>query len=288
MEPIVDLALDAVSYAVAAKPLELARELPRGLPRIAGDRERLAQALVTLLANAVQFTPKGRDHGPGGALGRGRGFSVADTGPGVPADRCTTFFQRFLDDAALRRPAGGRPVRGEGIVEAHGGAIWAESAPGQGDGVLRPRREDPRRARCRYLRAESQRRRIARPSVSKGEVLVPMVGLLVHPRAEIHGLSTPSSRRSGRRRSTLASARRPAAPSRQRHAPADGRRAASAEGLNRARSISRSRRVRERPRRRAAPASIDVPGAKRWFRLSDEGVGHHGPASASLRRRRRW
>ena len=138
VEPIVDLALDAVSHAVAAKPIELARELPRGLPQIAGDRERLAQALVTLLANAVRFTPKGgRITVRAEPWGGGARFSVADTGPGVPADQRATFFQRF---STTRRSAGQLvglgPFVAKGIIEAHGGAIWAESAPGLGTTVF--------------------------------------------------------------------------------------------------------------------------------------------------------
>lgn len=138
IEPIVDRAIEIVGYMAVAKPVELTRELGRGLPTIAGDQERLAQVLGTLLANAVRFTPKGGRITVGAEpWGAGARFSITDTGPGVPPDQRVVFFSRF---AATRQPAGQLvglgPFVAKGIVEAHGGAIWVESAPGEGTTVF--------------------------------------------------------------------------------------------------------------------------------------------------------
>jgi signal transduction histidine kinase len=96
------------------------------------DADRIIQTLVNLFGNAIKFSPAGsvvtvtvtRDHGC--AL-----FSVRDTGRGIPADRLEGIFERFRQvDASDSREKGGTglglPIA-RGIVEQHGGRIWAES-----------------------------------------------------------------------------------------------------------------------------------------------------------------
>jgi signal transduction histidine kinase len=101
------------------------------------DADRIIQTLVNLFGNAIKFSPAGsvvtvtvtrdNDH----AL-----FSVRDTGRGIPADRLESIFERFRQvDASDSREKGGTglglPIA-RGIVEQHGGRIWAESPPGEG------------------------------------------------------------------------------------------------------------------------------------------------------------
>jgi signal transduction histidine kinase len=66
--------------------------------------------------------------------------SVADTGPGIPAENLITVFEKFQ-----QAPAGGSsPIKGTGlglaiskeIINRHGGKIWAESQPGHGSRVI--------------------------------------------------------------------------------------------------------------------------------------------------------
>lgn len=60
-------------------------------------------------------------------------FAVRDNGPAIPADQIAALFDMY------GRPEGAAPAGGMGlaickkIVERHGGRIWAESAPGQGN-----------------------------------------------------------------------------------------------------------------------------------------------------------
>jgi PAS domain S-box-containing protein len=120
---------------VASGSLQLRVELPRELPDIWGDRDRLFQVFENLLGNAAKFTPAGGDITLGArAAGEGEiDFWVADTGEGISAANMPRLFDRFWQARkGERRGAGLGLCIAKGIVEAHGGRIWAESAPGRG------------------------------------------------------------------------------------------------------------------------------------------------------------
>ncbi|HEX8696382.1 MAG TPA: ATP-binding protein [Longimicrobium sp.] len=119
---------------LAAQSLRLEAAVPDTLPVLWADPGRLRQVFENLLENAAKFTP------PGGvitlAAARLDGsvlFSVADTGAGIPGDEMPRLFDRFWQ---ARRQGVGSAGLGlaicKGIVEAHGGAIWAESTVGRG------------------------------------------------------------------------------------------------------------------------------------------------------------
>ncbi len=112
----------------------------RKLPAIEGDPRRLHQALWNIVSNAIKYTP---DHGTitidGEMLEDTAHIWVRDTGVGIPAQELAHIFERFyvLEDVSLHRSSktafkGGGLGLGlavsKGIVEAHGGKIWAESA----------------------------------------------------------------------------------------------------------------------------------------------------------------
>jgi two-component system CheB/CheR fusion protein len=128
-------ALSAVEEQVAAKGQTLTTDLPEPLPA-AGDRRRLEQVMVNLLANANRHTPAGtRIAVEGRAAGDEVRLTVRDTGPGIPAQDLEAIFQRFR---RLGAATGGRAGAGlglaiaRGLVELHGGRLWAESRPGEG------------------------------------------------------------------------------------------------------------------------------------------------------------
>lgn len=98
------------------------------------DRDRLRQVLENLIGNAVKFTSAG-GHISIGAINDGSfvRFTVSDTGTGIPEANLERVFDRFWQaNRSERRGAGlGLPIC-KGIVEKHGGRIWATSAVGRG------------------------------------------------------------------------------------------------------------------------------------------------------------
>jgi len=98
------------------------------------DRDRVMRVLGNLLSNAAKFTSEGGNVTV--TLAREEGFckvSIADTGAGIDADALPHVFERFWQaDSAARRGTGLGLAIAKGIVEAHGGRIWAESELGRG------------------------------------------------------------------------------------------------------------------------------------------------------------
>ena len=111
------------------------------LPPVELDYMQIDQVLTNLIENAVRYTPKDSPievsaHCEGAQIV----ISVADRGPGIPSgdlDRVFDKFYRVLDGKQTTgHPAGsglGLAVS-KGLVEAHGGRIWAE--PREGGGVV--------------------------------------------------------------------------------------------------------------------------------------------------------
>jgi signal transduction histidine kinase len=97
------------------------------------DHERVVQVLANLVSNALRFTSS-----PGtitvrvAATERGIRFAVADTGVGIAADELEAVFERFRQLSPDRRGLGLGLYISKSIVEAHGGRIWVQSAPGAG------------------------------------------------------------------------------------------------------------------------------------------------------------
>lgn len=132
--PLLTQVLEVHRPLLDAAGLRLAVRVAPGLPRIEADAGRVTQVLSNLLGNAVKFTP------PGGTVtlaaeltDGGICLSVEDTGPGISPEQQSRLFERFWQGSGTdRRGAGlGLSICKE-LVEAHGGRLWVESAPGQG------------------------------------------------------------------------------------------------------------------------------------------------------------
>jgi len=101
------------------------------------DEDRIVQTVANLLSNAIKFSPA---QGTVRIAAEERGtevlFCVSDQGTGIPADQHEAVFGRFAQvDASDTREKEGSGLGlaiCRGIIEQHGGRIWAESTPGAG------------------------------------------------------------------------------------------------------------------------------------------------------------
>jgi PAS domain S-box-containing protein len=130
---MVNEVLEVTEPLAAAKSHKLVADVAPGLA-IRCDHDRVIQLFSNLVGNAVKFTPDGGiitvRAAPDGDLVR---FSVTDTGPGISADELPHVFDRYYQAQRKNRDGIGLGLSiARGIVEAHGGRIWAESEEGKG------------------------------------------------------------------------------------------------------------------------------------------------------------
>ena len=128
---MIEEALLAAAPLAAAKRITLASQAIDSTT-LEADPEQIFRVLSNLLGNAIKFTPEG---GTVTVQAERRGdelmITVSDTGPGIPADHLPHLFERYWQARpALQVGAGLGLYIAKGIVEAHGGRIWAESPAG--------------------------------------------------------------------------------------------------------------------------------------------------------------
>ena len=112
-------------------------DLPLNLPWVRADQRRIVQVVGNLLSNAARHSPESSDIRVEAALkDLLMEVSVVDEGPGIPAESLPYLFRKH---ARISRNTTGGIDSGlglaicKGLVEAHGGRIWAESVePGPG------------------------------------------------------------------------------------------------------------------------------------------------------------
>ena len=109
--------------------------------RVLADRDRIVQTLTNLIGNAIKFSAPGKTVRLGTMEHDSEVvFTVADEGRGIPEDKLEAIFERFEQvDSSDARQQGGTGLGlaiSRGIVERHGGRIWAESEVAVGTTVL--------------------------------------------------------------------------------------------------------------------------------------------------------
>ncbi len=99
---------------------------------VRADHERLQQILSNLVANAIKFTPRdGTVEIRAVETGSEARFSVSDSGSGISPDDLSLIWNRYWQ--AKREGGVGLGLAiAKGLVEAHGGRIWADSQLGAG------------------------------------------------------------------------------------------------------------------------------------------------------------
>jgi heavy metal sensor kinase len=106
--------------------------------QVSGDRDRLKQVILNLVANAIQYTPAGGDvYLSLNRSGDHAKLIVRDTGPGIPAEDLPYIFERFYraEKSRTRSSATGFGLGlsiAHWIVEQHGGKIEVSSRESKG------------------------------------------------------------------------------------------------------------------------------------------------------------
>ncbi|MBI4511340.1 MAG: HAMP domain-containing histidine kinase [Deltaproteobacteria bacterium] len=170
LRDVIESVTSQVEPLARRKRVALVTETPTRKLRVLGDKERIRQALLSLLSNAIKFTPEegrvgvsveigslGRDeesHGAQGAHGMGASqlalgstqpaltsglgvrLHVVDTGIGIAKEKQGRIFEPFFQvDSSSTREYGGTGLGltlVKSFVEAHGGRVWVESELGCG------------------------------------------------------------------------------------------------------------------------------------------------------------
>lgn len=145
IQDVIGATLQRLNNALAGR--EVSVDLSPDLPLVLLDFVLVVQALVNVLDNAIKYSPPGT---PIDINARLRNDSlelqIADRGPGVPPEDLKRIFDKFyrvaytsLDLPSDRQKKGDAPAGtglglsiSSGIIEAHGGRIWAENRPGGG------------------------------------------------------------------------------------------------------------------------------------------------------------
>jgi signal transduction histidine kinase len=135
--PVLWEACEDQATVAQARGLHVECDVPEALPAVSVDCDRLQQVVCNLVGNAMKFTP------PDGCItvaARAEGddvqVSVKDTGAGMSESDLERIFEPYWQAQRTASLGAGLGLKiAKGIVEAHGGRIWAESAIGEGTTV---------------------------------------------------------------------------------------------------------------------------------------------------------
>lgn len=137
IRPLILQAASEMQFAAQEKGVLLEASVPKALPPVWGDPNRLKQVVLNLLDNAIKFTSEGGEVSiRAKALEEELEVEVQDAGVGIPAPALDKLFTRFYQvDASSTRRSGGAGLGlsiSQQIVGAHGGRMWVESEVGKG------------------------------------------------------------------------------------------------------------------------------------------------------------
>lgn len=137
MTELVSAATRVLEPSAVEAGVRIRSDVSPSLPPVDVDPDRLVQVLSNLVSNSVKYSPAGSH-----VLVRAQvdedvvRVTVEDTGVGIPESELPRVFDRFWQSRRTNRSGAGLGLTiARGIVRAHGGRIWIESAVGDGTRV---------------------------------------------------------------------------------------------------------------------------------------------------------
>jgi len=128
-------ALETARRSAESRQIHMELKISQPEPEVWVDDDMIRRVMINLLENAVRYSPQESAVEVGSALVDGQArVWVQDQGPGIPPEAQALIFDKFT------RLNGERFPKGVGLglafcrlaIQAHGGRIWVESAPGNG------------------------------------------------------------------------------------------------------------------------------------------------------------
>ncbi|MEO1290493.1 MAG: ATP-binding protein, partial [Chloroflexota bacterium] len=145
-ETIIKMALEPLRDPAEERQIQIIRQSVKELPNIEADLQRMVQAIRNIVLNAIKFTPDGGTIEISAVLEPAKNensvdnilFTIRDTGVGIDKKDIEFIFNKFyrafdtqLHSTGIYKFMGAGPGLGltiaKGIIEGHGGHIWAES-----------------------------------------------------------------------------------------------------------------------------------------------------------------
>jgi two-component system NtrC family sensor kinase len=133
---LLERVLELRNYDLRVRNIDVQMELDPALPETMVDTNQLQQVFLNVVINAEQAM---RGNGDAGTLrirtgvnGGNVRISFEDSGPGMSAETVRRIFDPFFTTKDAGEGTGLGLTISYGIIEEHGGRIWAESEPGRG------------------------------------------------------------------------------------------------------------------------------------------------------------
>lgn len=132
---VLEKAMNMCAAQLEADGVEVSVDRYPDLPLTMADFEQIKQVFVNIIKNAEQAMAEG--HGRGKLLvrieciGEGIRASFTDNGPGIPKEDLAKIFDPFFTTKGTGKGAGLGLTVAYGLVEGHGGRIYATSEPGR-------------------------------------------------------------------------------------------------------------------------------------------------------------
>jgi len=148
IESCVEQAIHELTPFISEKDINVSVELEPSVEALRFDQEQIEQVFVNLVENSCKFTQQSgeiRIHGysthwdfpgskPSSASQRPNAYRIdlSDSGPGVDATHVASIFEQYTSYSGPKDRSGGGLGLAicRGIIEAHGGVIWAEPSAG--------------------------------------------------------------------------------------------------------------------------------------------------------------